>query len=181
MNYIKLDLSGVLQYFSDTNTTTIKTTYNSSLYPTKSAIVGLLSSALGYNRNDNRITELFNILDIKYKVIKNPIVLKDFQTITGLKHQNNYMNLFYNRNVVTTMSNNTRNMRLTKSIQYLQDAEFIVYVGCNDSKLKEIYDAIKNPVYSLYIGKRSCIPNKPLVTTFKLIREEELLNVYDCA
>ena len=54
-----------------------------------------------------------------------------------------------------------------------------MFVGADEETLKKIYDAIQNPSYALYFGKRSCVPNKPIVTEFKLV--EELNNVHDCA
>ena len=82
----------------------------------------------------------------------------------------------------TTISGDQRDGALTKHVQYLQDAEYTVYVG-NESEdlLLTIYQAIQNPVYSLFIGKRSCVPNKPIVTKFELFNEEDLVNVYNCS
>ena len=181
MNYLKINLSGVLQYFSDNNTITLRKTYNSSLYPTKNAIVGLIASAFGYDRGDMRSDELYNNIKVKYKVIKSPIILEDFQTIHNLKSQNRYMNKFYTKNKFTTISGTIKDRQLTKYVQYLQDSEFDIYIGGIDKQLNDIYNALRNPKYSLYIGKRCCIPNKPLVTEFKLYKEEELDNVYDCS
>lgn len=181
MNYIKLTFSGVLQYFFDNDSIPIKTTYNTSIYPTKQAIVGFLSSAFGYDRKDNKINELSNAIDIKYRVIKNPIILNDFQSISALKSQRYYMNKFHSKDQVLNLSNALIDLQLIKNVQYLQDAEFEIFIGCADDLLKSIYEALKNPVYSLYFGKRSCIPNKPIVTTYELIKKEDLQNVYDCA
>lgn len=181
MNYLKLNLSGVLQYFADTDSTTLRTTYNSSLYPTKRAIVGLISSAFGYGRGDKRITDLYNTIDIKYHVVSEPVIMEDFQTIKSLKSQQYYMNKFYKRNKFNTVSNAVQDRQLIKNVQYLQDAEYEIYVGGNDKLLQSIYNAMQNPVYSLYIGKRSCVPNKPIVTDFTLFSKEELTDVYDCA
>ena len=181
MNYLKLTLSSVLQYFSDTDSIALRTTYNTSLYPTKRAIVGMIASALGYERKDPRSKELYDNLDIKYSVIGEPIILNEFQTIRPLKCQQNYMNKYNKRNKFQTINGAFQDRQLTKNIQFLQDAEFEVYVGGSDELLKKIYDALRNPVYSLFIGKRSCVPNKPLVTEFNLIKKEELKNVFDCA
>ena len=60
MNYLKLTLSSVLQYFSDTDSIALRTNYNTSLYPTKRAIVGMIASAFGYERKDSRSKELFD-------------------------------------------------------------------------------------------------------------------------
>lgn len=182
MNYIKLTLSGVLQYYSDNNSIALRTTYNSSIVPTKSAIIGLIASALGLPRKSEKLTDLYNTLTTKYKVIHNGQIFDDFQTIKPLKSQKNYMNKFYTRNQFNTVGGGIRDGQLVKNIQYLQDSEFEVYVGSkNTDLLHNIFDAIRNPEYALYFGKRSCIPNKPIVTEFKLFSEEELENVYDCA
>ena len=182
MNYIKLTFSGVLQYFSDTDSSTIKSTYNTALHPTKTAIIGLIASALGYNRNDPRSAELANSVDIKYSIIKNPTILTDFQTVRPLKSQSRYMNKFYKNTKFDTFSKlNDSDKSIIKRVQYLQDAEFDVYVGGNDELLNTIFKAIQNPVYTLFIGKRSCVPNKPIVTDFNLIKEEDLTDVYNCA
>ena len=181
MDYIKLTLSGVLQYYSDNNSIALRTTYNSSIIPTKSAIIGLIASALGLSRKSEKLNDLYNTLTTKYKVIHNGQIFDDFQTIKPLKSQKNYMNKFYTRNQFNTVGGGTRDGQLIKNIQYLQDSEFEVYVGSNDTELLHtIFNAIRNPEYALYFGKRSCIPNKPIVTEFKLFSEEELENVYDC-
>lgn len=184
MKYLKLNLSGVLQYFSSGDSVTLRQSYNTSIYPTKRAINGLICSALGYDRNDPNSDKLFEQLTFKYKIISKPIILYDFQTIKALKSQLCYMNL-QNKNrsgKFTTISGDQRDGALTKHVQYLQDAEYTVYVG-NESEdlLLTIYQAIQNPVYSLFIGKRSCVPNKPIVTKFELFNEEDLVNVYNCS
>lgn len=181
MNYLKLTLSSVLQYFSDTDSIALRTTYNTSLYPTKRAIVGMIASALGYERKDPRSAELYKKLDLKYSIVNEPVILNDFQTIKPLRCQQNYMNKFNKRNKFQTVDGAYQNKQLIKKIQYLQEAEYEVYVGGSDELLEEIYNAIRNPEYSLFIGKRSCIPNKPIVTEFNLIKKEELKDVHDCA
>lgn len=181
MNYIKLTLSSILQYYADYNSIALRTTYNSSITPTKSAVIGLIASAMGLPRKSEQLTDLYNVLTTKYKIISSGQLFEDFQTIKPLKSQRYYMNKFYNRNQFSTVGGGIRDGQLIKNIQYLQDSEFEVYIGCKDDDLlRKIFDAIKNPEYALYFGKRSCVPNKPIVTEFKLFSKEELDNVYDC-
>lgn len=177
--YLPLRFSGVLQYFSDNNAIGFRQTYNTSLYPTKAAVVGLIAAAFGYNRDDTKIQELFNALSLKYEIVKPPIILDDFQTVNALKSQSNYMNKYSKGTKFKTMAGGYREAHLIKHVQYLQNAEFIVYISGSEQLLLDIFNAIQDPVYSLYLGKRSCIPNKPIVTTFELINEEDLTNVYD--
>lgn len=181
MKFLKLHLSGVLQYYASQNSATIRGNYRTELYPTRDAIIGLVGSALGIPRNDNQLKQLQNELTIKYQDLsKFPSVLTDFQTIKPLKSQNRFMNRQKPVNKFITAGGGTNSENILKKVQYLQDAEFNVFIGGQEELLKNIYDAIKNPVYALYLGKRSCIPNKPLVTEFKLIDEGDLTDVYDC-
>lgn len=182
MNYIKVHFSGVTQYYSSSTTVGIKGSYTTDLIPTKAAVIGLLSAAFGYERGSSAITELAKAVDIKYITEKAPIILSDFQTVRALKSQQNYMNRRYSstfKHVNGSKAKKTDN--LIKRVEYLQDGEFNVYIGANSNQLlQNIYEALKNPVYSLYFGKRSCVPNKPLVTTFELIDGKDLVNVSDC-
>ena len=181
MNYIKLCFSGVLQYYCSTDATTIKSTYNSSRVPTKTSVIGLIASAFGYERGSSKSADLFNSLDVKYEILNAPTVMWDFQTVKPLKSQQNYMNKQSSTGKFITYNNKPADRNIIKNIEYLQDGEFNVYVGGSDELLKSIYEAIKNPQYALFFGKRSCVPNKPIVTSFELIDEGELTNVLDCA
>ena len=182
MNYIKLCFSGVLQYYCSADTSTIKSTYNSSLVPTKASVIGLIASAFGYERGSSKSADLFNSVDVKYETLNAPTVMWDFQTIKPLKSQQNYMNkqTAKTRGKFITYENKPVDRNIVKHIEYLQDGEFNVYVGGSDEVLKAIYEAIKNPQYALFFGKRSCVPNKPIVTKFELIDEGNLVNVSNC-
>ena len=50
------------------------------LYPTRSAIVGILSAALGLKRTDNRIIELNNSIQIAVKQLYPSTILRDYHT-----------------------------------------------------------------------------------------------------
>lgn len=172
MKYLTLRFSGVLQYYSSKTNTTLKQNYPTDFYPTRNAIIGLIGSAMGINRedfNDFR-ANLESKISTKYKSLSTKAsILEDFQTVRPLKSQQYYMNKQNNRNSFFSVEGKQKNTPIIKNIQYLQDADFEVYVGSEDEQLlKDIYDAIRNPVYALYFGKRSCVPNKPIVTEFIL-------------
>lgn len=183
MKYLKIHLSGVLQYFSSKQSTTLRDTYTTDYYPTKRAVFGLIGSAMGFERgNAEQQAYLRDNLIVKYKSLNDDFsVLEEIQTVRPLRSQQNYMNKHYKRNRFRTVVGDMKDDGILKKVQYLQDAEFEVYVGGDEKILKQIYEALRNPVYALYIGKRSCVPNKPLVTEYKLIKEEDLENVFDCA
>ena len=183
MKYLKLTVSGIMQYYAD-NSNVLKQEYRTSSVPIKSTIIGMVGAALGIPRGSIRLKELYEALDVKYKIIKQGVVDTDFRTINRLNFQNYYMNKQNTRNYFAKMDG-TREKDTTKGyikrVQYIQDAEFIAFLGGSDDLLKEIFEAFKNPVFALYFGKKCCVPNKPIVDDdFVLLDEGDLENVYDC-
>lgn len=116
--------------------------------PTKSGVVGMLAAALGRKRD----ASLDDLTSIKYgvRIDRQGERVTDFQ-ITDMGEKLN-SNLSYRT--------------------YLCDAIFLVGLESNDrSKLEELEHALRNPVYALFLGRRSCPPGLPLVLG---IREKEL-------
>lgn len=182
MQYLKLTLSSVLQYYSSKTSTTLRETYTSDIYPTRNAILGLISAAFGFSRDSTDKKTLDKELHIKYKSLSTPILMEDFQTIRPLKSSSTYVTKSYEKRTrFRTVDGGYRDSALIKRVQYLQDAKFEVYIGGNEKLLRKIYDAIRDPVYDLHLGKRSCTPNAPIVTDFVLYSENDLFDVYDCA
>lgn len=173
MNYLKLNFCGVLQHYSPTKyvvTAPSSTYYRTERCPTKSSIVGLIGASSGYDRDDIRLIELKNKIDCKYSIIRNGTVIVDFQTVRPIGDEK-----------FKKVDGGLSTGAIIKKVEYLQNYSFNVYVGADDGTLKQIYDALRNPVYHQYFGKRSCVPAEPIVEEFKLIPEEELKNVHDCA
>jgi len=173
MNYLKLNFCGVLQHYSPTKyvvTAPSSTYYRTERMPTKKAVIGLISASMGLSRNSGDIKNLFNSVHCLYSIRKIGTVVTDFQTVRPIGN-----------NKFITIDGKKTTDAIIKTVEYLQDYKFDVYVGADDDTLRMIYDALCNPVYHQYFGKRSCVPAEPIVEEFKLISEEELTNVHDCA
>ena len=173
MNYIKLNFNGIMQHYSPIKyvvTAPSSTYYRTERVPTKKAVIGLISASMGLSRNSDKISDLYESVACLYSVKKSGTVITDYQTVRPIGD-----------NAFTTVSGKKTTDAIIKTVEYLQDYKFNVYVGADDDTLKLIYDALCNPVYHQYFGKRSCIPSEPIVTEFKLISEEDLKDVYDCA
>ena len=173
MKYLRLHIKAVMQYYPAVNclsTSPSGTYYRTEKVPTCNALVGMIGAMLGYERNGREITELPNRLKFKYQTVKAGSVFADFQTIKPK-----------NGETFTAVNGGTRSGGLIKTVEYLQDAEFYVYVGGEESFLNNIYERALNPVYVPYVGKKCCFLSENIVDEqFKLIDEEELVNVYDC-
>lgn len=106
--------------------------------PTKSGIVGLIAAALGLQRNDD--ISFLRELEIGIRVDQAGTVQKDFQTASN--PHNSYITYRY----------------------YLSDAAFVVGISSpSKDLLEQIENALKKPVFPLYLGRRAFPPTLPLI------------------
>ena len=117
-------------------------------FPTKSAIVGLLSAALGYPKNDRRIIEFSNKINISVRTDRRGSKFNDFQIITGTFQ--NAKGKILNEKIKTS----TRT--------YVADASFLVAITGDETVLLECKKALDNPKWIPFIGRKCCIQSIPL-------------------
>jgi len=119
--------------------------------PSKSAVIGLIASALGIKRNGD-INE--NICDLLFgvRVDNEGMLLKDFHTVQN-------------------PDNKTK--KIVTNRYYLADAVFLAGLEGDVSLLSEIEQALRFPVFPLFLGRRSCPPEGQVVLG---IREKSLLD-----
>lgn len=114
--------------------------------PTKSGVIGMISSALGRKRNEP--VEDLSCLKFGIRADREGTFIEDFHTARSEK--TSYITRRY----------------------YLSDAVFTVGLESEDTDfLKELEYALKHPVYPLFLGRRSCPPTLPVVLG---IREKSL-------
>lgn len=107
--------------------------------PTKSGVTGLLAAALGRKR-DEAIDDLL-ALHFGVRVDKEGELLHDYHTVQ-MKSGKTHVTHRY----------------------YLSDATFLVGFESEDEKmLKTLEQALYNPAFPLFLGRRSCVPTLPLV------------------
>ena len=150
MKTLTIKLKAPLQAYGNEVTFRKRTT---SPYPTKSAVIGMISASLGYSRNDKRILELNN-LSFAVRSDQPGQVLSDFQIVEYTKNTKPKLTYRY----------------------YLQDALFMVAIGSDDDELIEkIHYALQHPKFSLFLGRRSCPPAGPL--EIEVFNNQNPLNV----
>lgn len=122
---------------------------------TKSGVIGLLSNALGRNRED----DISDLVSLKFgvRVEQAGKVLRDYHTTSkwedGIRKGNATITTRY----------------------YLQDAVFLVGLECDDEDfLKNLEYALLHPYRILYLGRRSC----PVMPGFVLgVKQGSLMDV----
>ena len=107
--------------------------------PTKSGVVGLLAAALGRKRGDS--LDDLNCLHFGVRVDKEGELLHDYHTVQ-MNSGKTYVTHRY----------------------YLADATFVVGIESDDEvQLEMLKNAVQNPAFALYLGRRSCVPTTPIV------------------
>ncbi len=142
--------------------------------PTLSALVGLFSAALGYGRQDEEeglgrrrwLTEL----DLRVRVDRPGRLLEDFQVVAARPVRRYHRHLASNTVVpeaqVTLGSGAAWKVggRVEPNVsrrQYVADAEFLVFV--RGPRVDELVRALERPHFQLSLGRKSCVPEHPLV------------------
>lgn len=117
--------------------------------PTKSGVIGMIAAALGYRRDESEKLRELNRLRFGVRVDREGKLLRDFHMARGEK--DSYLTNRY----------------------YLADAIFLVGLEGDAMLLSKLSEALSNPVFPLYLGRRSCPPTLPLCLG---IRECDLIN-----
>ena len=112
-------------------------TRHTDLYPSKSAVIGLIGAALGIRRDDKSISEL-DALKFAVRVDREGSLLKDYHIARKYKPTGEL-----ERNYVTER-------------YYLEDAVFVVAISHDDDNfIEKIYEALKRPYFQMFLGRRS--------------------------
>ncbi|MFE1334475.1 type I-E CRISPR-associated protein Cas5/CasD [Streptomyces microflavus] len=138
MSVLTLLLAGPLQAWGASARFTRRTT---EAAPTKSGVIGILAAAQGIQRGDD--THLAELAALRFGVrIDQPGTrVRDFQTA---HHR------------ITDKS-----MPLSERF-YLADAVFTAAVEGDHTLLATLHNALRNPVYPPFLGRRSCPPAHPV-------------------
>jgi CRISPR system Cascade subunit CasD len=128
--------------------------------PTKSGIVGLLACALGW-KDDARLRELAHKIrvGVRCDMPGTPAPLRDYHTVGG----------GYDEPQLLTAQGKPKKTQTTGEPHteptwryYLCDASFLVAVQSDDEKLiAALAEAIQHPQWTLYLGRKSCVPTRP--------------------
>jgi len=117
--------------------------------PSKSGVIGLVGAALGMPRDDTHLLGQLASLEMAVRVDREGRVLRDYHTVGGGSYRGQPHSVFGTKDTIVT----TR--------YYLMDACFVVALSGEDAAFVErIADALKNPCWPLFFGRRSCVPSR---------------------
>lgn len=151
MSTLLLRLAAPLQSWGSNSKFETRTTEK---MPTKSGVIGMLASALGWTRN----ADLTTLAALKFGVRadREGENITDFHIARVQKGKDSYVTYRH----------------------YLSDAVFLAGVEGDEEVIKELEIALHNPCFPLFLGRRSCPPTLPIVigvrqsSLEKALREE---------
>lgn len=115
--------------------------------PSKSGVIGLLSAAMGIGRENWVDLEPLAALSMGIRHDRPGILKQDYQTAS---------------NIISADHSKLHETAVTKR-EYLADAVFLVALeSVEDFILKKIHAALRNPVWPLFLGRKSYLPSEPV-------------------
>ncbi len=117
-------------------------------YPSKSAVIGLISASFGYRRDEDEKIRKLNELEFAVRIDQQGKLLRDYQIATKYKNDK------FERNYVTNR-------------YYLEDAIFVVAISGEDNLMDSIYHALKYPYFQQFLGRRSVPVNADFIISIK--------------
>ena len=156
MKYLVLKFAGPLQSWGSNSKYTSQR--RTDLFPTKSGVVGLLAASLGIERSNVDGLQKSGLLDLNIAVredLKGKL-LSDYQIIEV----------------------DNGNKKISNK-SYIADAIYLVAVYGNDNLIELLLHSVKNPKFTLFLGRKACVPEfdvAQVVVEYESV--EQLLKTY---
>lgn len=150
MPVLLLRLAGPMQSWGTKSRFEVRET---GMEPSKSGVLGLLCSALG--RSQSEPVDDLRSLTMGVRIIRQGTLRRDFQTAKRI----------IKAGEATKEKKKPRENDFGDKISerfYLSDADFLVGLESDDVRLlRVLYDALENPKWQLFLGRKSYPPSLP--------------------
>lgn len=129
-------------------------------FPTKSGVLGLVCCAMGARGEQKELLLEFSNLTqtvVSYAMAPREPLLRDFHMVgSGYDESDSWMTLH-----IPKKSDGGKAVgggtKMTYRF-YLQDARFAVVLEVPPARADSIAQALQNPVYDIYLGRKTCVP-----------------------
>jgi len=136
---------------------------NTRMMPTRSAIAGMCCAALGFDRG-SKDEQRFLAVDFPGLKMTSISIPRKIQ-----KHASAKPKLFVPKRIgdyhtvqnTKTAEGKTKKCHITHRY-YLSDASFGVLLAGDCTLLEKLSEALKDPVWGLWLGRKCCIPTAPI-------------------
>ena len=171
--YLALRLEGPLQSWGFDSQYNRR---NTGLMPTKSALAGMCCAAFGFGRGSaEERTFLADFAVVRITTLAIPRVVEHNFTNAARKMKLSVRRLQdYHTVQNTKKADGTMKPCHITHRQYLTDASFGVLIEGNAVLLEQIADALSDPKWGVWLGRKTCIPSAPVLAGLRDSRTEAL-------
>lgn len=152
MKLIRLVLQAPLQSWGERSRWDSRDT---SAMPTKSAIIGMLGCCFGIPRGSEELQRLNESLHVAVRADQPGRIMTDFHTVQAPEGQR-----------MLNSQGKPRGETIITPKQYLQEAVFTVLIWGDPEMLEKCYEAVLHPKWTPYLGRRNCVPSRPLIPSW---------------
>lgn len=117
--------------------------------PTKSGIIGMIGCAMGLRRGSEQLMVLSEKIRLAVRCDRPGRQNIDYHTVTA---DNSILNAQGKARCKTIVTYRT----------YIQDAFFLAAIETDWELAQKIDQAFHEPCWSVYLGRKSCVPSKPV-------------------
>lgn len=144
-------------------------------YPSKSAILGLLASAMGVRRSEEqKCIDMEHAYALCSFVISSGDLLRDYHTVQAPTF-NKKIDYHTRKEELAGKKLNT----LLTSREYLTDANYLIAIHLKDQEsapfsLEQLKQGLLTPKYVLYLGRKSCplaLPTNPQIISSQFVND----------
>lgn len=166
---LALRLSGPMQSWAESSRFNRRGT---EMFPTRSAIAGICCAAKGIPRGEEKeFLERFSTLRLETYFVPRRNLLH------GEKHTFLAMGRFQDFHTVlgtVTAEGKTNPNAVVTIRQYLSDASFMAFLEGNAEIIEDLGKSLINPVWGIWLGRKTCIPSEPVFAGIYGDRKEAL-------
>ncbi|MFD3680386.1 type I-E CRISPR-associated protein Cas5/CasD [Streptomyces sp. NPDC058613] len=150
MTGLILRLAGPLQSWGERSA--FSAVRDTAPFPTRSALTGILAAAEGLPRG--AALDGYDPLQFTVRIDRPGVLLTDYHTAGG-----GYPT---HLTAATSGGKNKGDAVITRR-HYLADAVFVVAITGPEQRITDIAGALQHPHWAPYLGRRSCVPDEPLL------------------
>ncbi len=148
--YLVLYLDAPMQAWGADSRFDRRNTWN---FPTKSGVIGMLAAAMGIDRKDQAgLREIAN-LAMRVVALSRATAITDYQTIGG-----GYDSKVAPDSIPRRATGKSGKDAVVSPREYLVNGKFGVFIKGPADIMKKCADALDNPVWGIWLGRKACVP-----------------------
>jgi len=176
--FLMLQLYGIMSSWGEIAVGVMRPSAN---HPSRSALLGLLAAAIGINRDDDeRQRILRQSVRFAVRLDSSPLMMRDYHTVQSVAASNlKGWNVVTRKQELESVANSKRGT-IVSTREYFSDGVYTIAVWLTPESqysLDTLKHALLRPYYTLYFGRKSCVPALPVNP--QVILAETLLDAFN--